>query len=155
MTISVLEHNILGPFKVNRAKADIFDGTTTALFTITGGKCAITSVMMEVKDGDLGAVANNVKLVANPTTGTSTDMCAVTDTTGDEEGSLYTISGTLADVLAGGVGGASTSMATPIIVNTGSIDLSSSGDNGVTNGATVQVVIFYEPVDDGANITAT
>jgi len=152
-SISEESVSILGTV-VNRAKADIFDGTTTTLFNVIGGKCAITGLVAEVKDGALGAIANNVKFVANPTTGTSVDMCAVLDTTGDEEGTVYSITGTLASALVGTTAGAVAYMSNPIIVNTGSIDLSSSGDNGTTNSATVQVTLFYSPIDSGASISA-
>lgn len=137
--------------RVQRAAADIFDGTSTSLFTVSGGRVAVTTLTMEVSGAAVDATASATKFVANPTTGTSVDMCATLDVTGDELGSLYSITGVLATALAGGVAGAVADMISPVVVNAGTIDLSSAADAG-TGGALVSVDIWYIALDDGATV---
>ena len=135
---------------VNRALATLPQGAAGALFTITGGKVLITSIVGEVTT-IIQATANATKLVANPTTGTSVDMCATLDVTADEVGCLYGITGTPAGALVGTDAGLATTMATKgIIVNTGTIDLDCAGS---ATGA-VKWVLHYIPIDVGAHIVA-
>jgi hypothetical protein len=142
--------------RVQRAAADIFDGTTTSLFTVGGGRVLITALTMQNSVAACDATANNVKLVANPTTGTSTDMCAVLDVASDEINTLYGITGTPADALVQS-GAANSGMvpnqAISQVIDVGTIDLSSSGDSG-SGGTDVQtsVDLWYIPLDDGATV---
>ena len=134
---------------VTRATAALPATTAEALFTVTGGKVAITSIVGEVTTV-IQTQANNTKLTANPTTGTSVDICAVLDISADEAGSLYSITGTFADALAGGAAGAVARQAVDVIVNTGTIDL----DCAATNTGAVGWTLTYIPIDDGAAVVA-
>ncbi len=142
--------------RVQRAAADIFDGTTTSLFTIGTGRVLVTLITMQNSIAACDATANNVKLVANPTTGTSTDMCAVLDVASDEINTLYGITGTPADALV--QSGAANSGMVPTqaigqIIDAGTIDLSSSGDSGAGAADTqTSVDLWYVPIDDGATV---
>src|SRR5689334_23260566 len=71
---------------------------TKTLFTVTG-MVALTSLVGVV--GTAITVANTVKLQANPTTGTTGDLCAATDigTTDTPAGDLLSITGVAADSL--------------------------------------------------------
>jgi hypothetical protein len=148
--------NPLLGIRVQRAAADIFDGTTTSLFTIAGGRVLVTCITLQGSVAACDATANNVKLVANPTTGTSTDMCAVLDVASDEQNTLYSITGTPADALVQS-GAANSGMvpnqAVAQIIDVGTIDLSSSGDSG-SGGTDAQhsVDLWYFPLDDGATV---
>ena len=142
--------------RVKRSAADIFDGTTTSLFTISGGRILVTLITMQNSIAACDATANDVKLVANPTAGTSTDMCAVLDVADDEQYTLYGITGTPADALV--QSGAANSGMVPAqaigqIIDIGTIDLSSSGDSGA-GGTDVQtsVDLWYIPIDDGVDV---
>lgn len=143
-----MQASILGA-RVERADASLPQTTAEALFTVIGGKVQITGIV-----GTVGTViqtqANNTKLTANPTTGTSVDICAVLSITADEAGTLYSITGTLTDALVGTTAGAVASQAKGVIVNAGTIDL----DCAASNTGTIAWTIFYVPLDDGAYIEA-
>lgn len=76
---------------------------TKTLYTVTG-LVLITSIVGVVTTAI--TVANTVKLVANPTTGTSSDLCAATDigTTDTPAGNLLSWSGSPAEGLLTGIG---------------------------------------------------
>lgn len=138
--------------KVTVAAADVFDGTTTALFTVATGRVLITHLEGEVVGAAVDATVSNTKFVSNPTTGTDADLCAVLDIQSDEIGTLYTITGTFSDAMLGANAGGSPGMAKPIVVPEGTIDLSSSADAG-TGGATGKFELWYIPLDDGATVS--
>ena len=54
--------HILGN-KVTRAAADIFDGTQTALFTVSGGRVLVTQLTTEVSTAALDNAASNTSFV--------------------------------------------------------------------------------------------
>jgi len=76
---------------------------TKTLFTVSG-LCLVTSMVGKVTT--VITVANTVKLQANPTTGTTQDLCAATDigTTDTPAGDLITFSGAPAESLILGIG---------------------------------------------------
>jgi hypothetical protein len=139
--------------KVTRGAADVFDGTTTALFTVSSGRIMLTHIEGEVTGAGLDGTGSNTKFVSNPTVGTDLDLCATLDIQSDELGSLYTITGVLSDALQGGTGGGSVGMTRSIIIPEGTIDLSSSADAG-TGGAQGKFELWYFPMDDGASVAA-
>lgn len=140
--------SVLGA-RVERADASLPQTAAEALFTVTGGKVLITGIV-----GEVGTVietqANNTKLTANPTVGTSVDICAVLSITADEAGTLYSITGTLTDALVGTTAGAVAAQAKNVIVNAGTIDLNCAA----SNTGTIAWTVFYVPIDDGAAIEA-
>jgi len=94
--------------------------------------------------------ANNTKLVANPTAGTSVDLCAVLNISADEVGCLYGVTGTVGDALIGVNAGYAPLPARPLVVAAGTIDL----DCAASNTGSVKWSIWYAPLDDGAVVTA-
>ena len=122
---------------------------TKTLFNVTGGKVLITSIVGEVTTSI--TVANTVKLQANPTVGTTGNLCAATDlgTTDTLAGSLLSFDGIPASSIRQGVG---TVPALPqgIVVNTGTIEqvTATGADGGIT------WVLTYVPVDNGAAVVA-
>lgn len=143
-----LRQTILGE-RVDRADANLPQTAAEAIFTVIGGRVQITGIV-----GVVGTVietqANNTKLTANPTVGSDVDICAVLSITADEAGTLYSITGTLSDALAGTAAGAVSAQAKGVIVNTGTIDLNCAA----SNTGTIAWTIFYIPIDDGASIEA-
>lgn len=135
--------------RVDRATATLPQTTAEALFNITGGRVAITSIVGEVTTV-IQTQANNTKLTANPTTGTSVDMCAVLNISADEVGALYGISGTQSDALIGINAGLTEGQLRPQILNVGSIDL----DCAASNTGAVKWTLHYVPIDDGARVEA-
>lgn len=136
-------------FQVNRATATLPQTTAHALFTIVGGRIKVTQIIGEVTTV-IQTQANNTKLTANPTTGTSVDMCAALDITADEVGCLYGITGTPANALVGTNAGLTPAMACGQILNVGTIDL----DCAANNTGSVKWTLFYQPIDRGAYVDA-
>lgn len=132
---------------VRRATASLPQTTAAAIFTVVGGAVEITQITGIVTTAIQNQL-NNTKLIANPSAGTSVDMCAVLDIANDEAGTIYSITGTLANALAGTAAGAVAGQATPVIVQTGTIDLSCSASN---TGA-IRWIVKYRPLDEGAYV---
>lgn len=122
--------------------------TTVALFNITGGKVAITSIVGEVTTAI--TVANSYKLQANPTTGTTADIVAATDigTTDTPAGNLLGFTGVKTDSIISGPGRCQT-LTSPMVLNTGAIEHVSAGTDGA-----ITWVLTYVPLDDGAAVVA-
>lgn len=140
--------------KVSRTPADIFDGTTTALFTVSGGRVLITHIELEVSGAAVDNTTSNTKLTMNPTVGTDRDICANLDVDSDELGSVYSITGVASDALQGGSGGGTVGMTNKgVVAPEGTIDLVSAADAG-TGGALVGAEVWYIPLDAGASIAA-
>lgn len=122
---------------------------TKTLFNVTGGKCLITSIVGEVTTAI--TAANTVKLQANPTTGTTGNLCAATDigTTDTPAGNLLGFDGIAASSIQTAPGTVPL-LQRPIAVNTGTIEqvTATGADGGIT------WVLTYVPLDDGAAITA-
>ena len=91
--------------------------------------------------------ANNTKLTFNPTaTGASTDICANLNITGDAVGTLYSITGTIADAMQDGM--LMTTDMTNLILSEGTIDLTCAA----SNTGNVKWDMFYIPLDTGATV---
>ena len=131
-----------------RATATLPATTATPYFTVTG-KVRIIDIIGEVTTV-VQTQANNTKLIANPTVGADVDMCAVLDITAAAVGSIFTITGTLANAMVKTVSGAGVAQAAPLIVTAGTIDLSCAATN---TGAT-KWLVRYIPLDPGAAIFA-
>lgn len=135
--------------KVDRATATLPQTVAAAIFNILGGRVKVTQIVGEVTTV-IQTQANNTKLTANPTTGTSVDMCANLDISADEAGCLYGITGTPAGALVGTNAGLTPAMACGQILNVGTIDLECAANNT----GSVKWTLTYTPIDDGAYITA-
>ena len=147
-TAAALTGTILGT-RVDRATAALPQTAAAALFTVTGGRVAIMAILGEVTTV-IQTQANNTKLVANPTAGTSVDLCAVLNISADEVGCLYGVTGTVGDALIGVNAGYAPLPARPLVVAAGTIDL----DCAASNTGSVKWSIWYAPLDDGAVVTA-
>lgn len=134
---------------VERATAALPQTTQSALFTVTGGRVLVTSIVGEVTTV-IQTQANNTKIVSNPTTGTDVDLCAVLDITADQVGCLYGITGIFSDAMVGANAGATVVPQRAVVVPIGTIDLSCAA----SNTGSVKWKITYVPLDDGAAIAA-
>lgn len=135
--------------KVDKATAALPATAAGSLFNVLGGTCAITQIIGEVTTV-IQTQANDTKLTANPTTGTSVDICAALDISADEVGALYGITGLNSDAMIGINAGALPMQARSVAVNIGTIDL----DCAATNTGSIKWSIFYYPLEDGASIEA-
>ena len=140
--------NKLG-LRVDRDTDTIPQATTEALFTVVGGRVAITQIIGEVTTV-IENKENNTKLISNPTNGTGADLCAVLDIKADEKGTLYGITGISSDALIGVNAGALRGQTVDVIVPSGTIDLSCAASS---TGA-VKWTLFYYPIDVGAYVEA-
>lgn len=122
--------------------------TTISLFTVAGGRVALTSVYGIVTTAV--TVANSYKLQFNPTTGTTTDLFAAFDigTTDTPAGDLLSFTG---DVTGSYLsrGSAVETLRAPVIVTIGDIESVSAGTDGVINW-----VVNWVPLDEGASLVA-
>lgn len=135
--------------KVEKATADLPQTTQSALFNVVGGRVLITNILGEVTTA-IQNQANNTKLVANPTTGTDVDLCAVLSIANDEVGTLYGITGTFGDAMIGVNAGAVPEMDKGAVVPVGTVDLSCAA----SNTGKVKWTLTYVPIDDGAYVTS-
>lgn len=137
-----------GTYKVNRATAALPQTTQSGLFTVTGRiklldiKGVVTTIIQ--------TQANNTKLVANPTVGADVDLCAVNDITADAVGTVYSITGTLANAMVATTSGAGVFQAAPLTIEAGTIDLSCAA----SNTGSVKWYVEYLPIDPGARVFA-
>lgn len=144
----VIRDMLLGK-RVDRATATLPQTTASAIFNVVGGRVAITQIIGEVTVA-IQNQANNTKLVANPTTGSDVDICAVLSIANDEVGTLYGISGLNSDAMIGINAGALPGQVRNVIVPVGTIDLNCAA----SNTGSVKWTIYYIPLDDGAYVTA-
>lgn len=128
--------------------------TDGALFTIASGKIRVLSIVGEVTTA-IQAQANNTKLKHNPSgAGSDVDLCAVLDITGDAVGTLYSITGTLANAMKSTtlwlVAPADNIPAPGMILGPGDIEL----DCAASNTGSVKWTLEYENVDEAATVVA-
>jgi len=136
-------------FYTSRASATLPATKATPYFTVTG-KIKLLDIVGEVTTV-VQAQANNTKLIANPTVGADVDLCAVNSITGDAKGTIYTITGTLANAMVATTSGAGVAQAAPLVVAAGTIDLSCAATN---TGAT-KWGVRYQPLESGSRVFAT
>ena len=137
------------PKLVERDATTLPQTTQTAYFTVTG-KVLICDIIGEVTV-EIGSGANNAKLIANPTVGDDVDLCAVLDIDGDVVGTLYNITGTLANAMVATTSGAFKSQADTIVITAGTIDLYCSA----SKAGQTKWCLYYLPLEAGATVTAT
>lgn len=107
---------------------------TKTLFTVSG-LCLVTAIVGQVSTAI--TVANTVKLQANPTTGTTVDLCAATDigTTDTPAGNLLTVAGAPATSIVNGIGAVPMfATAAGILIAAGTIEqvTATGADGGIT-----------------------
>ncbi|RKN61865.1 hypothetical protein D7231_31835 [Streptomyces klenkii] len=119
--------------------------TTVPLFTVAGGRVAITSLVGVVTTSI--TVANSYKLQINPTAGDTSDLVAATDigTTDTTAGTVLGFDGAPASSIVKGAGG----LARPLFLPVGQIEHVSAGTDGA-----ITWYLTYVPYDDGATVAA-
>lgn len=132
--------------KLDRATATIPASTYEALFTITGGRVVVTSMVGEVTTV-LGATATNLKITATPTTGTAVDVASNLAVASKEAGCLFGV-GVFAAAMIGANAGATSLPTTPFVVPIGTLGITTSA----TNTGSIKWSATYIPYDDGAEM---
>lgn len=118
---------------------------TQNVFTVTGGLVLVTSLVGRVTTAI--TVAGTTKLTANPTLGTSVDLCTATDL-----GTTDTVAGEIVVPIKGGAIalGANILDVYPLAVETGVIEHTvATGGDGV-----IKWYCTWVPLDDGATLVA-
>lgn len=135
--------------KVDRATATLPQSAAGTLFTVTGGRVLVTSIVGEVTTV-IQTQANNTKLQSVPTTGSTVDLCAVLDISAKEVGCLFGITGLFSDALVGSNAGATVAPRNAVVVPIGAIKLNCAA----SNTGSVKWSITYVPLDNGASVAA-
>ena len=134
--------------QVRRSTANLPQTAAGALFTVAG-RVVLMHIVGEVTKA-IQTQANNTKVTANGTVGASVDMCAVLDITGDALGTLWHITGTLANALVATTSSCGVAQAAPLLLAAGTIDL----DCAASNAGQTKWTVRYIPLDAGALVTA-
>jgi len=134
--------------KVERAAAALPQTATGTLFNVVGGRIAVLQILGQVTT-EIQDQANNTRLVATPTGGAPSNLCANLNIADDAIGTMYGVTGTVLDALQDDLG-VMPEQAVPFIVKEGAIRLvCAAGNTGE-----VAWTLFYVPIDDGAHVTA-
>ena len=137
--------------RVDRATADVLTGAAVAIFTIGTGRVWLFGIVGEVTTV-LGAGANSGKFQSNPTTGTTTDLCANGTITTNEAGTLYSLatSPATALVISSSGGPRADLMGNPIVIPIGDIEFITTAN--VTGS--IKFSAWWAPFDDSATLVA-
>ena len=137
------------PRIVSRASALLPQTAQTPYFRVNG-RVLLIQIIGEVTI-EVGNVATNTNLVANPTVGADVDLCAVLDIDSDAVGTLYTITGTLANAMIATTSGAVKAQADAVVIADGTIDLKTAAST-VTGES--KWTLHYIPIDRGSSVVA-
>lgn len=144
-------NSILGK-RVTRAGSALLSGGTVNVFTVGTGRVLVTALFGAIETAAVDTQANTLKFTANPTTGSVSDMSAVSaDMTDAEIGAQVSILGLPGDATQFFESGATPSMTRPQVVAAGVISTVSSADSD-SGGATLALELWYIPLDDGATV---
>jgi hypothetical protein len=147
---SGIRTSILG-IKVDRTTSTLPASTDLSIFTVTGGRIIVTSLVGEVTT-IIQAQANAIKVKSVPTTGTAKDISGTLDINAFEVGALISLDGTaLSTALSGtNAGAALNTKGGGIVVPIGAIKYNTAA----TNTGSIKWSITYIPYDNGAVVVA-
>ena len=137
---------------VTKTTAALPQTAAAAIFTVTG--LVLVRRIVGYVTTVIGAVANATKLVGNSTgAGASTDLCATVELNAAAVDSRLEITGTFANAMVKIVDiPAAHTMATPLVIPPGTIDVNCAGSDGGTGR--VRWSVTYVPLEAGAQIVA-
>ena len=121
---------------------------TTPYFRIHTGRVLMTGLVGKVVDE---SAANACSWVANPTTGTATQVvCAALDINLAVTGDSLSITGPVASAMTYGTAAGLPFMSVKgVVLNVGTLDFIAAAASGSTSW-----ILFYIPIDEGAYVTA-
>lgn len=152
-----IRSTILG---IRASKAYTVASATTDLFTVSG-LVLVTSLVGKVTTAM--TVANTLKLVSNPTTGTSSDLCAATDlgTTDTPAGNLLSITGAPGEDVQSGIGAVQLFPVGDVTVTVGgakgfyvAAGVIQAVGTGTNPDGAITWTLTYVPIEDNATVTA-
>jgi len=128
----------------------VLTAATVNLFTVSGGRILVTQILGEITTV-MQALATNIRLQGNPTTGTARNLCANLNIASYAEGDLLGITGVSTDpMVPPASGGALEGQTFGVIVQEGTIDIIS---DAAPTGS-VQWTLKWIPFDTGAAVVA-
>lgn len=131
--------------RVDRAAATIPQSTSSNLFTITGGRILLMTILGEVTTA-IQAQATTMKLT-HTQGATTTDLCATVDMTGQPVGALYGITGAVGTAAVAGSG---VPQNNELILQAGTIKaLTVASSTGA-----MKWTMFWIPLDDGVTVAS-
>jgi len=136
--------------RVTRATADLFSSAAIPIFTIGTGRILLFGFQGEVTSAIGTGTTPDLKFQSNPTTGTTTDLCAALNVADDGAGTLYAMTGIITDALLRSEhGGIRDGLwGNPLIIPIGQIE--AICDENVAGSMTV--VVWWMPLDVGATL---
>jgi hypothetical protein len=135
---------------VSRATATLPASALGAIFTVTGGRILIRSLIGEVTTV-IQTQACTVKVTSTPTTGTAVDLCAASASISAlEVGGRLALPAAAATAMVTGNAGAILGRLSEWVVGIGSIGITTSA----TNTGSVKWDLIYVPIDNGAQVVA-
>lgn len=135
-------------FRLDRATQALPQTTAYSIFTVTGGRVFILGLIGEVTTL-VQTQANNAKIKAVPTAGSTVDMSAVKDITALEVGGKLVLPAAFATALAQSNAGAAVLQPNNVVVAAGAIQF----DCAASSTGAVKWSIFWLPFDEGAYVT--
>lgn len=141
--------------RVERATDTLPQSTDEAIFTVSGGRVIITSLVGEVTTAIAAGTTPDLKIKYNPTAaGSDFDLCTAVSIASDAVGQMYYIAGSVASpgalLVGGAVGQANPVFTAPLMLSEGDIEIDM--DESVTGS--VAWTLTYIPLDDGASVAA-
>jgi hypothetical protein len=122
-----------------------------AIFTVSGGKILVTSLIGEVVVAT-PATTNTLKVTGNPTSGTDVDWTTATSTASKEVGAIISLPVTAGGALVvANAGGGNAAFAAGFVGQVGTIDLVTTGTAAT---GTIKWTLTYVPLDAGATVAA-
>lgn len=140
--------------EVNRATAALPQTAAGSLFTVSGGRVLVTSILGEVTTAIQNQL-NNTKLQSVPTTGSTVDLCATVDIAALEVGGFLSLTPDLdatpfSVTLQKQNAGAITMPVCAIVIPIGAIKLNCAA----SNTGSIKWTLTYVPLDNGASVAA-
>ncbi len=132
-----------------RGASNLPQTATAALLTITG------TVLIHQLEGEVTTLfqtqLNNLKIVATPTIGAATDLCAVTDFSAAAVGTHFNLPGVFATALPRSANGAHVGPSAVTVVTAGTVGLSASA----SSTGQYKLNCIWEALSADGNVTAT
>jgi len=140
---------LLGSRVAGSAKT-VPQNATQTIFTVSGGRVAVTSLVGQVTT-QIGGTTPSAKIVSTPTTGTAVDVTSATAITGKEVGALVAVAGTVGTALNVQNAGAGALPTAGVVIPIGTLGVNVSAADAT--GA-IQWTLTYVPLDNGAQVVA-
>jgi hypothetical protein len=132
---------------LNKATATLPATAYGTLFTVSGGRIILTSLLGEVTVV-IQSQATTLKFTATPTVGTAVDMSGTVDMNAKEVGTLVTLTGLPSDAAYAPNAGLGQLPSRMLYIPIGTLGITT----GATSTGSIKWSMTYIPLDDGATV---